>query len=82
MSQEKIEITKAHVNAIRRAISLFESYGHMADFLEVNRTNVYLWARGSQLIPIKHAERLAQNFPDDIDVITLRPDILQYRKYL
>lgn len=82
MPQKKIQVTKSHVDAVHKAVSLFESASDMANFLEINRTNVYLWTSGRQLIPLKHAQTLVDTFPEEFTVVTFRPDVLQYKKYL
>ena len=81
MAQEKIQVTSDHISSIQNAIDLVGSPKLLADFLGVTRANIYLWVNGYQPIPLKHAEKLSQRFPEEIDVITLRPDILQYEKY-
>lgn len=81
MAQDKIDVTQDHIDAINKVIDLIGSARHLAQFLSVSRSNVYLWLNGRQLIPIKHAELLQEAFPEHIDVLTLRPDIKQYFKY-
>lgn len=81
MAQDKIDVTQDHIDAIKKTISLLGTPRDLADFLGVNRTNVYLWINGYQPIPLKHAEILENAFPNEIDVLALRPDIIQYKKY-
>lgn len=81
LAQEKIDVTQDHIDAIKKTITLLGTPRDLADFLGVNRTNVYLWINGYQPIPLKHAEHLAEQFPEHLDVLMLRPDLNQYSKY-
>jgi DNA-binding transcriptional regulator YdaS (Cro superfamily) len=82
LAQDKVDVTSDHIDAIQKMITLLGSAKDLAEFLEVHRTNVYLWLKGYQPIPVKHAEKLEKAFPNEIDVLTLRPDLKQYIKYL
>ena len=81
MAQDKIPVTPQHVSSIKKVVDLLGSPKDLADFLGVTRANVYLWINSYQPSPIKHAEKLAAEFPSQISVIELRPDISLYKKY-
>lgn len=81
MGPEKVEITQEHILEIYKAVGLCGSQCKLAWNLGISQSSVSLWFRGIQIIPLKHAEILSKKFPEDLTVLSLRPDIEKYRKY-
>lgn len=81
MKSYKLESTKKHMDSVKKAVVLYEGQENMAKDLGVNIANISFWVNGRQVIPIHHAEKVADRFNKYLSFLDLRPDFKKFEKY-
>lgn len=81
MPQIKIKSTPAHKRGIKQAIKAHETRANLANFLNVKAVMISQWLHGDSVIPLRHAEALANHNKTPVPFLNLRPDFNKYKKY-